>query len=97
MRSIFGWSYPPGCSGPPDDDWDCEVCGEPTDNCICPECPVCEDIGNPDCYVNHGLKRTEVQKFLLECSLRRLVIAIFKENEYVREFYSWRNNEHRNN
>ena len=19
-RSIFGWSYPPGCSGPPDDD-----------------------------------------------------------------------------
>jgi hypothetical protein len=20
-RSIFGWSYPPGCSGPPDDDY----------------------------------------------------------------------------
>ena len=19
MRSVFGWSYPPGCSGPPDD------------------------------------------------------------------------------
>lgn len=20
-KSIFGWSYPPGCSGPPDDDY----------------------------------------------------------------------------
>lgn len=35
--SIFGWSYPPGCSGPPDDYWDdsepwmrqprCATCG----------------------------------------------------------------------
>lgn len=22
MSSIFGWSYPPGCSGPPDDDYE---------------------------------------------------------------------------
>jgi len=21
MKGIFGWSYPPGCSGPPDDDY----------------------------------------------------------------------------
>lgn len=21
-RGIFGWSYPPGCSGPPDDDYE---------------------------------------------------------------------------
>ena len=29
---IFGWSYPPGCNGPPDYDWDeeqprCSSCG----------------------------------------------------------------------
>ncbi len=29
-RSIFGWSYPPGCSGPPDDSIPpcCEECPE---------------------------------------------------------------------
>lgn len=30
--SIFGWSYPPGCSGPPDEDRDdfdkCPFCGK---------------------------------------------------------------------
>lgn len=25
-RGIFGWSYPPGCSGPPDDDYDDSIC-----------------------------------------------------------------------
>lgn len=25
-RNIFGWSYPPGCSGPPDDDYDDTIC-----------------------------------------------------------------------
>jgi hypothetical protein len=24
--SIFGWSYPPGCSGPPDDNYDDAKC-----------------------------------------------------------------------
>lgn len=29
--SLFGWSYPAGCSGPPDDDYpeDCPVCQKP--------------------------------------------------------------------
>jgi hypothetical protein len=30
-KNIFGWSYPPGCSGPPDDFYDnehCLRCGE---------------------------------------------------------------------
>lgn len=53
---IFGWSYPPGCSGPPDDyEGPCDVCGNLVDNCVCPECPVCGDYGNPDCYEKHGL------------------------------------------
>jgi hypothetical protein len=39
---IFGWSYPPGCSGPPDDGPEppCQVCGEYEEKCKCPECPV---------------------------------------------------------
>lgn len=73
MRSIFGWSYPPGCNGPPDDpDGPCEVCGESLDNCICPECSFCFDIGNPACYINHGMRRTELQKFYKLISDRML-------------------------
>lgn len=39
---IFGWSYPPGCSGPPDDGPEppCQMCGEYEEKCKCPECPV---------------------------------------------------------
>lgn len=65
MPGIFGWSYPPGCSGPPYDDRPCEVCfldpgSTGPHGCICPECEVCGETGNPDCYatsnqVNHGL------------------------------------------
>ena len=51
--SIFGWSYPPGCSGPPDDyEGPCEVCGNTVDRCTCPECPVCGCCGDPSCYVD---------------------------------------------
>lgn len=67
-HSIFGWSYPPGCSGPPDDDSPCEVCGLHPDNCMCPECPECGEIGNSECYMDEttgyigcGLIRTPEQ------------------------------------
>lgn len=47
----FGWSYPPGCSGPPDqDEGPCEVCGLSVDDCICPVCPACQGQGDPACY-----------------------------------------------
>jgi hypothetical protein len=54
-RSIFGWDLPPGCTqrhideafGGPEI---CECCGNHAEACICPECFVCGDIGNPDCY-----------------------------------------------
>lgn len=63
---IFGWSYPPGAANDPNAPWNqqdepCEVCGEFPDNCICPECPVCTEIGNKDCYEHHGLVRTQEQ------------------------------------
>lgn len=44
----------PGC-GPEEP---CDVCGgypdSETDPCICPECPVCEDVGELRCYANRG-------------------------------------------
>ena len=53
--SIFGWSYPPGAENDPNapynqTDAPCEVCGLFPDDCICPECPNCGEIGNPNCY-----------------------------------------------
>lgn len=56
--SVFGWSYPPGCNGPPDDDCDetCPVCGaRDLSKCVCPTCRECGCAGDPDCY--HELAR----------------------------------------
>ena len=61
MRSVFGWSYPPGCSGPPDGELQCDVCKREVGQCICPECPQCGETGNPRCYEDHGLVRTPEQ------------------------------------
>ena len=65
-RSIFGSSYPPGAANDPNapynqEDPPCEVCGGFDDKCICPECSVCQEFGNPKCYVEHGLKKTDAQ------------------------------------
>lgn len=60
-KSVFGWNYPPGCSGPPDDDYPCMVCGQYEGFCECPECPVCGEYGNPECYKEHGLQLTFLQ------------------------------------
>jgi len=50
-HSIFGWSYPPGCSGPPDEEPEyCEVCGLNVYQCVCPKCPICEETGQLLCY-----------------------------------------------
>lgn len=58
---IFGWSYPPGCSGTPADyDMPCAVCGR-GDDCICAECPECGCQGDPTCYERHGMIRTPEQ------------------------------------
>lgn len=59
----FGWDYPPGCSGTPYDEPDyCQICAQDVDNCICPECPVCGQAGDPDCYPHHGMIRSEAQE-----------------------------------
>ena|SRR5215813_1249455 len=49
MRS--GWNMPPGTFRVPgDDEGVCEVCCNPADSCVCPECPYCKEHGNPKCY-----------------------------------------------
>lgn len=39
----------------------CECCGRHADDCICPECPVCGQAGNPYCYDHGHLKPTYEQ------------------------------------
>lgn len=56
----FGWSYPPGAANDPNapynqEDGACDICGNPVDSCLCPECPVCGAYGDPICYEDHGL------------------------------------------
>lgn len=54
--SLFGSSYPPGCSGTPFDasDGPCEICGDEAGSCKCPECPGCGTAGDPECYGKAG-------------------------------------------
>ena len=65
MRSIFGWSLPPGCSmqdiNALSEEGPCAVCGQYEDCCICPECRECSSVGDPACYEHHGLARTDQQ------------------------------------
>jgi len=60
-------NLPPGCSlgdierafgteGP------CDVCKKATGDCICPECPLCQEQGNLTCYDEHGLKFSREQR-----------------------------------
>ena len=72
MKNIFGWEYPPGCSGPPSEtpgEW-CETCLNPIDLCVCPECPICGTQGDPHCYENGHLNYTEEQLETLRLNQR---------------------------
>lgn len=83
--SITDYYYPPD-----DCDMPCEVCGESPDNCICTECQECGSYGDPECYIEHGLRRTEEQKFNLEIFRRAEEKAAIEENkmwdEYEQEY-----------
>lgn len=69
--SIFGWSLPPGVSlrdiDPPEQP--CELCGEESGWCECPECPECGAYGDKKCY--HELGHMEMTK---EQSLRWFLV-----------------------
>jgi hypothetical protein len=54
-RHPFGWSYPPGAANDPSAPWNqvdgpCAVCHKPVDACVCHDCPVCGELGRPECY-----------------------------------------------
>lgn len=101
---IFGWSYPPGAANDPNapynqtDDGPCNVCGQRLDECICPECPLCGDVGDPSCYIDydeditwtrtdmpkppHGLVRSFAQVALLAEAERQWAGDIDAENAH---------------
>lgn len=89
MRHPFGWSLSPGCSTLPGEEPipPCEVCGRDPEGsdesaCICPECPACQEFGNPKCYDNHGLVRTQEQIESLAKFEKEMADTIRAENEY---------------
>lgn len=59
------WNLPEGASLDPRAPWNqveiCLLCCKHFDDCDCPECPVCGEVGDPDCYVDHGLKLKPVK------------------------------------
>jgi hypothetical protein len=62
-------NYCPSRHTPFDDDYPCEVCGgfdtirgKGPNQCVCPECPVCGEVGDPTCYEDHGMQFTVEQK-----------------------------------
>lgn len=76
------------------DDEICEICGKHVDNCICPECPVCEAIGDPDCYEKHGLVRSKEQIDSLKQAEEEWQKAIDEENEMWDEMHKdWYTNQ----
>ena len=89
--SKFGWSYPPGCSGPPDDqDYPCEVCGQWEDDCICPPCPECASVGDPRCYeggsYGHGMIQSPEQKALMVKAEAQWKAEAEAENAMIEEY-----------
>lgn len=75
------FNLPPGCricDLPGYYDYPCAVCGKDLDDCICPECPVCGQVGDPGCYDNHGLVRTQEQ-----VTSFNKAEAKFAENPYI--------------
>lgn len=98
MRSIFGWSLPPGVShsdiDPPSGP--CEICGQnvDADECICPECPECGAYGDPDCYEKHWLVRTEEQINLLANAEKEWEERSRAEEEYFDRLYRERPEEY---
>lgn len=61
---MTGWNMPPGVNVrdiPGNDDSPCGCCGHDPADCICPECPQCEESGNEECYRRGHLEYTKGQ------------------------------------
>lgn len=76
---IFGWSLPPGVTTlPGEEPWQCGVCGNWDDDCVCPECPVCGYHGDQRCYQNHGMVMSNAQLVCLRFAAEREIL----DNQY---------------
>jgi len=53
----------------------CQVCCLEESECVCPEC-WCGQVGNSWCYVEHGMRLDEVQKFWREAYDRAVWEAV---------------------
>jgi hypothetical protein len=62
---MTGWNMPPGCNVRDipgcGDESQCDCCGHDTADCICPECPKCNDYGNLECYKQGHLEYNKEQ------------------------------------
>jgi hypothetical protein len=85
MRSVFGWSLPPGVTSRMIDeaagvDQPCGVCAMDPADCCCPECPKCGEQGNPACYTINGDARHSLTLNKEQAlSRQRAVIAVAKQ------------------
>jgi len=86
------------------DEHHCEMCGQDTNICICPECPRCGEIGNPMCYQEvdlgicgelHGKETLEQkigkQKWEVRCLKEQLCDAM-QALDYLKEQKDRRDN-----
>lgn len=48
-------NLPPGITTTDTEEQPCDVCRIEAGSCICPECDVCGEQGNPRCYFDHFL------------------------------------------
>ena len=94
-------NLPPGVTiGMIDDhfaDRPCEMCGHYPDDCICPECPVCYEHGNPACYSTlggHGLTESWDQRIgKAKAELYNLQERVVDQQQYI----DWLENEKAHN
>ena len=90
--SIFGWSYPPGAANDPNapynqEDLPCDICGQDVDDCICPECPSCGQIGELQCY--DGFPAGKPNSHGLTRSLGQVVMKADAEKRWAEEARDW--------
>jgi hypothetical protein len=90
---MTGWNLPPGVTyamiDDIFDDQPCDVCGQYTGVCVCPECPICGSYGDPNCYDHlpggHGLVRSPEQVELRSAAERRWQEEWAAESAYAEE------------
>lgn len=89
MSNIFGWSYPPGVTSDGYDKfYPCHVCGNFDTDCICPDCPICGEYGNPRCYPAH-LALTQAQRDSKWKHEQEMEALRHAETAYLTEEYSF--------